>query len=206
MSWNQNIKPNYRIRARKGWCLNNVCRVFGGPWGGYFPSAKYAWAVCKNKHRDTNFPTGVAVPVYCDTKSIYEHVVISMGDGRIWDDGRIRSKANFLSIYKVFGWSPDLCNRTVATFVQSVPSNGGNGFLPRRGYWRQGDTDVRIGRLALFMRKTFPSYTSKAALGNYFGQNIKRSITEFQKRTGLQADGCVGPITLAKLKGFGFNG
>ena len=54
------------------------------------------------------------------------------------------------------------------------------------------------------MYHTFPAYTSSKALGNYYGKYIKASITEFQKRTGLEADGNTGPITLAKLKEFGF--
>lgn len=79
-------------------------------------------------------------------------------------------------------------------------------FLHSRGWWRLGDTDARVGRLAAFMRKTFPSYTPKAALGNYYGPNLKRAITEFQRRTRLEADGNTGPITLAKLKQYGFRG
>jgi len=54
------------------------------------------------------------------------------------------------------------------------------------------------------MYKEFPAYTNKRALGNYYGKYIQSSIKEFQKRTGLEQDGCVGPITLAKLKEYGF--
>ncbi len=78
------------------------------------------------------------------------------------------------------------------------------GFLPTRGYWCYGDYDTRVGQLASFMYATFPAYTKKAALGNYYGKNLKSAITEFQKRTGLDADGCTGPITYAKLKQYGF--
>jgi murein L,D-transpeptidase YcbB/YkuD len=42
------------------------------------------------------------------------------------------------------------------------------------------------------------------ALGPYFGKNLENAIKEFQKRTGLKADGNIGPLTLAKLKEFGF--
>ena len=63
-----------------------------------------------------------------------------------------------------------------------------------------------IGRIAAFMYKTFPSYTKKAALGNYFGPNLTKAVKEFQRRTGLEADGNVGPITMAKLKSYGFKG
>lgn len=47
------------------------------------------------------------------------------------------------------------------------------------------------------------SYTPKAALGNYYGVNIQGSIKEFQRRTGLVPDGCIGPKTLANLKKYG---
>ena len=48
------------------------------------------------------------------------------------------------------------------------------------------------------MYLTFPAYTSKNALGD------QASIKEFQKRTGLEQDGCVGPITLKMLVKYGF--
>jgi murein L,D-transpeptidase YcbB/YkuD len=54
------------------------------------------------------------------------------------------------------------------------------------------------------MYRNFPAYTSKLALGNYYGKYLTKSIKEFQKRTGLVSDGCIGPITLAKLKIYGF--
>ena len=80
-------------------------------------------------------------------------------------------------------------------------------FLPAKGYWGPGDNDKRVGQIASFMRRVFPSYTSAKALGNYYGPYIKSSILEFQKRTGMSrkdCDGCVGPITLAKLRSYGF--
>ena len=54
------------------------------------------------------------------------------------------------------------------------------------------------------MYKTFPAYTNKKALGSYYGVHISNSIKEFQKRTKLEADGCVGQITLKELKKYGF--
>ena len=77
-------------------------------------------------------------------------------------------------------------------------------FLPARGYFKRGDNNVNVGKIASFMRKTFPSYTKRAALGNLYGPNLIASIKEFQRRTGLVADGFIGPLTLAKLKAFGF--
>ena len=91
------------------------------------------------------------------------------------------------------------------TWVQ-IKAGASSGFLPARGYWKLGDTDARIGEMASFMRKTFPAYTPAKALGNYFGPYLQGSIKEFQRRTGLTADGMVGPKTYAKLQSFGFKG
>lgn len=77
-------------------------------------------------------------------------------------------------------------------------------FFPKKGYFCFGDTHVNIGKIASFMYKTFPAYTRKEALGNYYGKNIQASVKEFQKRTKLEADGCVGPVTLKKLQQYGF--
>lgn len=80
-----------------------------------------------------------------------------------------------------------------------------NSFLGFKGYIGFGDSGDNVGKITSFMRKTFPAYTSSKALGNYYGKYIKASIMEFQKRTGLTADGNIGPITLAKLKEYGFH-
>ena len=77
-------------------------------------------------------------------------------------------------------------------------------FLGKRGYFKYGDVHENIGKIATFMRKKFPKYTSKEALGNKLGPNLQKAIKEFQKRTGLESDGNIGPLTLAKLKEYGF--
>lgn len=89
-----------------------------------------------------------------------------------------------------------------SSVVAPAPAN--NTFLPSRGYFKRGDNNANVGKIASFMRKTFPSYTSVKALGNLYGPNLIASIKEFQRRTGLVADGCTGPKTLAKLVEYGF--
>ena len=85
-----------------------------------------------------------------------------------------------------------------------VPVPVKNTFLPPRGYFKRGDNDVNVGKIASFMYKTFPRYTKRAALGNLYGSNIIASIKEFQRRTGLVDDGCTGPKTLNMLVKYGF--
>ena len=77
-------------------------------------------------------------------------------------------------------------------------------FLPSRGYFKKGDTHENVGKIASFMRRCFPSYTSEKALGNYYGDNLIKAVKEFQKRTGLEPDGYFGKLTLAKLEQYGF--
>lgn len=79
-----------------------------------------------------------------------------------------------------------------------------NIFLPARGYFKKGDVSPNVGKIAEFMRRVFPSYTDKKALGNTYGPYLIAAVTEFQRRTGLEPDGYFGPLTLAKLESFGF--
>lgn len=89
--------------------------------------------------------------------------------------------------------------------AKTTTTTTSSSFFPKKGYFGLGDTHKNIGKIASFMYKTFPAYTKKEALGNYYGKNIQASIKEFQKRTKIEADGCVGPITLKTLKKYGFN-
>ena len=77
-------------------------------------------------------------------------------------------------------------------------------FLPSRGYFAKGDVSPNVGKIATFMRKHFPSYTSEKALGNTYGDNLIKAVKEFQKRTGLKVDGYFGPLTLKELEKYGF--
>lgn len=100
-------------------------------------------------------------------------------------------------------------NFTLSTFLGGFRLKEWNkteSFLPPKGYWGYGDRDARVGQLASFMYKTFPAYTNKKALGNFYGNYLMASIKEFQRRTGLVADGNTGPITYKMLQKYGFNG
>ena len=179
--------------TQKGWCLKN-CRVGFHIYSGKYASAKVAMQAGKKNgtyHAGVP-PTNISVPVYCDTASIYEHVVVS--DHGVWySDGKKVTTPN-----NIFGWDEMMDG------VRAVKVSNTDNFLPAKGYWGLGDQDVRIGKLADFMYKTFPAYTSKKALGNYMGKFLQSSIREFQKRTGLYQDGCVGKITYAELQKYGF--
>ena len=79
-------------------------------------------------------------------------------------------------------------------------------FFPERGYFKKGDVSENVGKIAAFMRRVFPTYTDKKALGNTYGPYLIKAVKEFQARTGLEPDGYFGPLTLAELEKHGFKG
>lgn len=175
----------------KGWCLKN-CRVGFRIYTGHYASAKTAMeAGKKNGTYHEGFPpSNIAVPVYTKTASKYGHVMVC--DKGVWySDGKKVKEP------EVLGWDEMMD-------AVRVVDRGSTNFLPAKGYWGRYDQDTRIAMLADFMYKTFPAYTSKKALGNIYGDNLWKSIKEFQKRTGLYPDGNTGKITYNKLKEYGF--
>lgn len=84
------------------------------------------------------------------------------------------------------------------------------GFFPSRGYFKRGDVSPNVGKIAKFMKNTFPAYTSSKALGNIYGPYIESAIKEFQRRAKAEGkyndnvDGFCGPITVQSLMKYGF--
>lgn len=117
------------------------------------------------------------------------------------------------------GKMAELAQRINAGIGSGSGSNSGSGssntttddFFPAKGYWKSsatnsgGDKAEQIAAMANFMLKIFPSYTPKAAKGNYFGPNLRKAIKEFQRRVSIESDGNVGPITYGKLRNYGFS-
>lgn len=213
MGWYQTKNFNVnKMGRKKGMCLQN-CRLGFGITSGKFPSAKADMESQRRNgtlHSINSLPKNLAVPVYVDSNSKYEHIVV-YNKGTWYSDGKKISGWKATG-HACFGWG-ELCDgvRVVSwkndPKPQPVkPTPKKDTFLPDRGYWKKGDKDERIGRLAKFMRDNYHLYTKPQALGNYFGDNLESSIKEFQRRTSLKDDGCVGPITYAKLKSKGFKG
>lgn len=83
-------------------------------------------------------------------------------------------------------------------------------FLPARGYFKKGDTGKNVEKINDFFYRVFPSYAKtlkrnkEDVKGSLFGENSVAWTKEFQKRTGLEQDGNIGPLTLAEMKKYGF--
>lgn len=95
------------------------------------------------------------------------------------------------------------------------PSTSDN-FLGSRGYLKYGDKGSNINKICLFFANNFYGYfgntkeSAKIKLvgknndGDFFGNYLKSWVIEFQKRTDLESDGNIGPITLKMLVKYGF--
>lgn len=193
----ENIKNFYpkEMGTKKGWCLQN-CRLGFRIYTGKYASAKSAYEAAKRNgtlRSMDELTYDCSVPVYQSSTSKYGHVIV-YHRGTYYSDGKVVKDPKGL-----LGFD------TYMDGVQVVKETAAKKFLPAKGYWGPNDCDHRVGELASFMRRTFPAYTSAKALGDYYGKYLTKSITEFQKRTGLYPDGCTGPKTYDMLKKYGFN-
>lgn len=100
--------------------------------------------------------------------------------------------------------------------VKPIEPARSDNFLRNRGYLKYGDKGGNINKICLFFANNFYGYfgnTKESARiklvgknndGAFFGNYLKAWVIEFQKRTELEQDGCIGPITLKMLVKYGF--
>lgn len=81
--------------------------------------------------------------------------------------------------------------------------------LPKKGYFSKGDSGLEISIISSFLATNFMGYQNKTKvevnkmLGEYFGKYLESWVKLFQKNNDLEVDGCIGKITLAKLREYG---
>jgi hypothetical protein len=69
---------------------------------------------------------------------------------------------------------------------------------PTSAVLKVGSRGPEVERLQLFLNRVYPSYSNLVVDGD-FGPATEKVVKEFQRRSGLAADGVVGPATRAKL-------
>lgn len=69
-------------------------------------------------------------------------------------------------------------------------------FLPPRGYFKKGDSGKNVEKICDFL--------STFVKGDYFGDYAVACTKAFQRQNGLESDGNIGPLTLAKMEEKGF--
>lgn len=143
---------------------------------------------------------GFVRQIKCDSVLVECAFIDNKTDVKIVDtlaERRTMGKAIAWGILKTLG----------VKYIEPVKSET---FLPERGYFKRGDTGENVEKINDFFYKVFPGYAKtlnrdeEDVKGGLFGENTEAWVKEFQRRTGLEQDGCIGPITLAEMKEFGF--
>jgi len=78
---------------------------------------------------------------------------------------------------------------------------------------KKGDSGEQVRWIQNFLRAVFPSYRNSVTYmrghlivpDGVFGDQTVSWVKEFQRRTSLKQDGIVGPLTLAKLRAYGYS-
>lgn len=141
------------------------------------------------------------------------HMMIKTVHGNLWLSANIDENGNIsggrpgnqtgteVSVRELWnrhgGWQTLITPPDVVTV--SVPSTA---VVMMRGSQGPRVAALQRGLLAVFPSYAAPIKTSGGADG-VFGAGTERVVREFQKRSGLSADGIVGPQTLAKLAACG---
>lgn len=133
-----------KMGTKKGYCLQNVRLGFGIP--AKYPSAKADMEANRNAgtlHNISSLPKNVAVPVYVDTSSKYEHIIVC-DRGIYYSDGK---KLTSTSGLKFFGWG-ELCNGVrVVKYVEDKPNNNdGWNIIPQHGTFTSSVDNLRVRR------------------------------------------------------------
>lgn len=182
-----------KMGKRKGYCLQN-CREGFGIGKGTFPSAKADMESQRKNgtlHDIKSLPNNVDVPIYVDSTSKYEHVIVHTADGKYYEDGK-ETKAP----KNTFGWG-ELCDGVrVVEFVpeeKPKPSVDNSVILAViRGDYGNG-TD-RIYRLKAAgydpdeVQRGVNNYLRNTAQPKYYTVQAGDNLTKIAQKFGTTVD------------------
>ena len=117
MGWKQvrTFAPS-KMGTQEGWCLYNCRIAFTPEVPPKYADAKAAMLANKNAgtlHPISSHPKNCAVPVFADTPSAYEHVMIWDGE-KLYSDGKVVNPNGFTW----FGWGETLNDVQIVEYVE----------------------------------------------------------------------------------------
>lgn len=134
--WTQLAQADSTVQDGANFCLRFTQKVFSAP--ARYPSAWAAWLATQHKHQDTNYPEGVAVPVWYSWRGDIDgtgvkdwgHVATRFPDGRVlsspgsgygqqWFEN-VEAQATAYGC-KYVGWSEDLNGLQLVQYANTPP-------------------------------------------------------------------------------------
>ena len=211
-------------------CLKFVRQAYGV--NGVYPSAFVAWKSAQFRHeQDHPGRIPVNVPVFfAPLRSSYGHVGFAVGDGLMITTNSATNRihrhtiASWMNVgYDLLGWTEDI-NRVRVIDAKARPRPDGEDKPKKEGKPRKASTPASKDRAApsgvrvdvrkwqRWLRDSFPAYRAAVSVrkgeligvDGDFGPQTKAWTKEFQRRTGLEADGIPGPRTRAKAESMGY--
>ena len=88
--------------------------------------------------------------------------------------------------------------RAVANWVRGVATKGAPA-VTSAPFLEYGMTSPEVRRLQEILTTHYPAYANWSPVTDYFGAQTLAAVKEFQRRSGLVADGIVGPATRKAL-------
>ena len=203
------------------------------PWGcasgnkGSYNYTHIQFEICEDALKDEKYfndAFGVAIEFctyLCDKYNLSADSIVSHHEAHL--KGYASNHGDCVHWLKKFNKNMDwfrnevkakLEKNAVKPIEPAKPSS--DSFLGARGYLKYGDKGPNINKICSFFANNFYGYfgntkeSAKIKLvgknndGDFFGNYLKSWVIEFQKRTGLEQDGCVGPLTLKMLVKYGF--
>lgn len=141
-----------------------------------------------------------------DGNATGNHFHFSVGKGKILGNGWIKNtKGKWVLTCTGGAKKPETMFFIDSNFTKQVIKRQGiqfkdlpkyDDFLPDKGYFEKGNSGKSVQDLCDFFANNVK--------GSYFGDYLEACVKVFQSQNGLEADGKIGKITLAKLEEKGF--
>lgn len=198
MAWQQVLSFNIsKMGTKKGWCLLNTRLGFGINKGTY-ASAKADMLAQKAKGtlHPLPVPTNISVPVYVDTISVYEHIMVC-DHGNYYSDGKkVAQPAH------IFGWG-ELCDgvRVVKWVADTKKTNEVIAREVIAGKWGNGDDRKKRLTSAGYNYNTIQNLVNQILNGK---SSNRKSDTEIAREV-IQGKWGNGTIRKTRLTLAGYN-
>ena len=208
---NQKAKqyPNWYTSTRKNNLLNLVGKnYFAFDCVGLIKGVLWGWNGSNTTNGGAKYQSGGVPDINANglinkcTNISTDFSSITMGEV-VWMSGHVEKKkknGQVIECSPAFNNKVQITNLTQRAWKKHgyLPwiTYSSSNFLPSRGYFKKGDSGKNVEKICDFL--------STFVKGDYFGDYAVACTKVFQKQNGLEADGNIGPITLAKMKEKGF--